>query len=299
MHYSSNSMNPVLEKVTFSSKSSFALKEEILPYIEIGWHVHPEFELTLFTESTGRMFIGDHTDSFGSGTLLLLGPHLPHYMRNDEVYYQGKEGLRIRAVVVHFSEHFPAPGFFDLPEFINVKRLLRKSGRGIQVRGETQKLLAPKMEQLLELEGYERFRCLLDILQEISISPNLKRLSSIGYQNVFEFEDVPRINKAFDYLLQHFSEDVSLEAVADRVNMSKPSFCKFFKKRTGKTFTQTLNEIRIGHACRLFIEKGMSVSEVCYACGYNNLSYFNRKFKAITKYSPLEYRKRFYVPMGM
>ena len=287
---------PILEKVlpSYSLSSSFALKEEILPYIKIGWHFHPEYELVLFTESTGKRFIGNHTDNLCPGDLLLIGPNLPHYMRNDEIYYQRDSDLRIRAVVVHFRYDFIGEKFFDYPEMSCIKKLLQNSSRGIQVLGKKQAEAAVRMEELLHLEGYERLRCLLDILHIISQSPEQKLLSSIGFQNSFTLQDAERINKVFSYILKNFSEEVSLKEAAAQAHMITSAFCKFFKKRTGKTFSHVLNEIRIGHACRLFIEQGLSVSDVCYSSGYNSLSYFNRQFKANTKYSPLEYRARFY-----
>src|SRR5690606_28699937 len=158
-------MNPVLEKVTVNSNCSFALKEELLPHIKIGWHFHPEYELTLFTERVGKRFIGDHTDSFGPGDLMLIGQHLPHYIRNDEIFYQNNLDLRIRAIVVHFTQDFIGDKFFDIPEMGIVKKLLSNSLRGIHIYGATQKRIAMKMENLLTLEGYDRLICLLDILQ--------------------------------------------------------------------------------------------------------------------------------------
>ncbi|WP_020527754.1 AraC family transcriptional regulator [Flexithrix dorotheae] len=286
-------MDPVLEKVTISSKHSFAVKEEILPYIKIGWHFHPEFELTLFTESTGRLFIGDYTDYFQPGDIFLIGPHLSHFMRNDPIFYQNDRNLRIRAVVIHFSENFLGDEFFHLPEMISIKKLLQSASRGIRISGKTREKIAPKIEKLLVQNGYHRIISLLNILQEISHAEKLEHLSSIGYQNTFNQEDAPRINAVFEFLLKNFLNDICLSDVADHVNMSNSAFCKFLKKRTGKTFSQILNELRIGYACRLFMEKGLTVSEVCFECGYNNLSYFNRKFKEITRFSPMEYRKEY------
>ena len=288
-------MNPILEKVTPNPDCSFAIKEEILPYIKIGWHLHPEYELTLITESTGKLFIGDHTDNFGPGDLMLIGPNTPHYMRNEEAFYENKPGLRIRAIVVHFTQDFLGESFFGIPEMASVKKLLSNSYRGIDIFGKTRMEVAEKMEDLLQLRGYERLKNLLDILQTISNSAEQRVLSSVGFKNSFSADDAERINNVFDFLFRNFSEDISVSAAAGRIHMETSAFCKFFKSRTGKTFTHILNEIRIGHACKLFMEKDMSVSQVCYSCGYNNLSYFNRRFKLITKYSPLEYQKRFYV----
>ncbi len=285
---------PILEKVTITEKQSFALKEEILPFIKIGWHYHPEYELILFTESTGKRFVGDHSDRLAPNDMLLIGPHLPHYIRNDEEYYQGNPNMRIRAIVVHFAEDFCGKDFFNIPEMGAIKKLLQKSSLGIKITGDTQKRLAPLMEKLLKSTNYERLTTFLDILHEISISQDIVTLSTVGYNKFSPSEDTTRIDKIFEYILKNYTEEISLSEIADNINMSVSAFCKYYKKRTGKTFTQTLNEVRIGHACKLFIEQGLSVSEVCYQSGFNNLSYFHRNFKKVTQVAPLEYRKRFY-----
>ncbi|MGL4632681.1 MAG: AraC family transcriptional regulator [Leadbetterella sp.] len=286
-------MNPILEKVTVSEKQSFALKEEILPQIKIGWHYHPEYELVLFTESTGKRFIGDHTARFEPGDLLLIGPNLPHYMRNDEDYYVKNSNLRIRAIVVHFSHNFAGNGFFEIPEISLIKKLLERSKRGLHIYGETRDIVSLEMEKLLTNQGYSRFQTLLNILHLISVSQNIEELSSLGYANSNTFEDSSRIDKVFEFILKNYTEDITLDEVAQNIHMSVSAFCKFFKKRTGKTYTQTLNEIRVGHACKLLMEESLSVAEICYQSGFSNLSYFHRNFKKITKFAPLNYRQRF------
>ncbi len=287
-------MHLILEKVTITEQQSFALKEEILPFIKIGWHYHPEYELVLFTEGTGKRFIGDHTAHLSPGDLLLIGPNLPHYMRNDEEYYQGNPALQMRAIVVHFSEDFCGKGFFEIPEMRTIRKLLQKSVSGIQVLSRTQTKVASLMEKLLITSDYERLTILLDVLHELSLSQELAMLSSVGYTQFSPQEDTTRIDRVFEHLLKNYTKEISLTEIAAEINMSVSAFCKFYKKRTGKTFTQTLNEIRVGHACKLFIEKGLPVAEVCYLSGFNNLSYFHRNFKKTTHHSPLEYRKLFH-----
>lgn len=283
-------MHPILEKVQPAARQSFAIKEEILPYIKIGWHFHPEYELTLFTHSTGRRLTGDHIDNFGPGDLLLIGPNLPHYMRNDPVYYRDNSEMYIRAVVVHFAEDFLGADFFSRPELWAIRKLLDEAGRGLHIHGPTREAIAPQMERLLQLGGYERLRTLLDILQTIAQSKDRTALASLGYKNSSHEKDAQRINTVYNYLFQHFAEDMALSDIADTINMNPSAFCKFLKKRTGKTFSQLLNELRIGHACRLFLEERVSVSQVCYQCGYNSLSYFNRQFKRATGLSPKTYQ---------
>jgi AraC-like DNA-binding protein len=286
-------MNAILEKVSISTKQSFAIKEEILPYIKIGWHFHPEYELVYFTESTGRLFVGDFTDTFGPGEFLLIGPNLPHFMRNDAAYYTSDPSLRIRAIVVHFREDFLGSSFFNLPEFTLINRLLKQSVQGLRISGNTRQALASDMEALLTHSGYERLMKLLDVLHHLADSPDLTSLSSAGFTQLPAHEDTDRVNQVFEYLLTHYTDEVTLTEAAAIANLSVSAFCKFFKKRTGKTFSHSLNEIRIGHACKLFMEQDLSVKEVCFQSGFNNLSYFNRKFKDFTKTTPLAYRSQF------
>ncbi len=289
-------MNPILEKITLSSNRSFALKEDILDHIEIGWHVHPEYELTLIAESDGKRVIGDHVGYFDPGDLLLIGPNLPHYMRNDERYYEGRKDLRCRAIVVHFSGSFLGEAFFQVPEMAHIRKLLNQSDRGLNIFGATRDWVADRLEAMLMMTGYRQLTTLLDILDAIAISTERKALASVVYAPSFPAGDAPRINKVFEYLMTHYTENISLSDVAATVNMSPSAFCKFFKKRTGKTLSQTLNEIRVGHTCKLFIEEGMPIAQACYLSGYNTPSYFNRQFKSITGYTPLQYRKKFHIP---
>lgn len=287
-------MNPQLEKVTPSLQHSFALKEDILPHIDIGWHWHPEYELVLFSQGYGKKVIGDHVGDFRAGEVLLIGPHIPHYMRNDEAFYQGTPGLYCRAVVVHFREDFLGKDFFEKPEMSDIRQLFQRCVRGLQAQGTLQEEAGQQIERLLHQQGFERLMTLLQILHLMAASDEWTPLASLGYPHSRPYRDSSRIDRVFDFMFQHYTEDLSLKQVAEEAHLSPSAFCKFFKKHTGKTFSQALNEIRIGHACKLFIEEGPTVTEACYQSGYHHLSHFNRQFKAITGYSPLKYKRRFF-----
>ncbi len=285
-------MGLILEKVPVSSIRSFSLKEEILPYIKIGWHFHPEYELTFFTESTGKRCIGDHTDNLKPGDLLLIGPNLPHFMRNDPIYYEGHPDLRIRAIVVHFHPDFLGKTFFDRIELNELRQLLHRSRQGIAFGPEVADKVGPKMENLLKLDGFPQLRLLLDILYDLTQGSG-QLLASVNFRNTFREHDGNRIDRVYHYLLGHFQGDVQLSEVAGLVSMNTSAFCKFIKMRTGRTFTQVLNEIRIGHACKLLMKPGFSATEACYQSGFNNQSYFNRKFKELTDMTPRQYQRNF------
>lgn len=286
-------MNPILEKVTRNSNHSFALKEDILSYIEIGWHFHPEYELTLIAESFGKRVIGDHISNFEAGDVLLIGPNLPHYMRNDAAFYQGDPSLRCRAIVAHFAEDFMGHSFFQRPELHQIWQLLRDSHQGVHIYGESAEHVANRMEALLENHSFERLMILLQILSFIAQSKERTLLASPGFTLRSPGGDSSRIGRVFAFLFQHFSQHIGLKEVADSVSMSDSALCKLMKRHTGKTFSHALNKIRIGHACRLLIEDNQAVGDISFLCGYSSPSYFNRTFRRFTGFSPLQYRNRF------
>lgn len=287
-------MNPQLEKVTLQQEQSFALKEDILPHIEIGWHWHPEYELVLLAESYGKKVVGDYVGDFQAGEVLLIAPQVPHYMRNDPAFYQGDPDKYCRAVVVHFQEDFLGPAFFGQPEMAPLRQLLQRSQRGLQIHGPTREVIASRLENMLQQQGFDRILTLLQALQIMAASNDLQPLTSLGYARPPLSRDASRIDRVFDFIFQHYTEDLSLNRVAKEAHLSPSAFCKFFKKHTGKTFSQALNEIRIGHACQLLQAPNCTVTEACYQSGYQHLSYFHRQFKAITGYAPRAYKRQFF-----
>jgi AraC-like DNA-binding protein len=287
-------MEPLLEKISVTSKSSFAIKEDILPCITTPWHFHPEYELTIITESTGKRFVGDHVASFYPGDMIFVGPNLPHFHRNAEEYYQQKEGeLRVRAIVIHFLEDFLGSAFFKSPEMVKIRHLFERSARGLSIKRSTRVCLSEKMEQMLKLEGFEKLFLLLEILHILSKSKDLVELSSPAFQYPVGSSDMARVNTIYEYILKNYKSAISLEAASAMLNMSTSTFCRYFKKRTGKTFSNLVNELRVGHACRLLMEGEMTVTEICYESGFNNFSYFQRQFKKFNKTTPLKYKQEF------
>ena len=286
-------MEPILEKVTPASSHSFALKEDILPHIVIGWHFHPEYELTLIAEGYGKRVVGDHIATFEAGDLLVIGPNLPHYMRNDVDFYQENSKLRCRAIVAHFSEDFLGKSFFHQPELTQVWQLLLESHRGIHVYGEASRRIGNMVEKLVKVQGLERLLLLIQILAQIATTTERRQLASRGYTQKLAVTDSSKIGQVFTFLIDHFAEDINLSDVASSISMTPSAFCKMIKRHTGKTFSQTLNEIRIGHACRLLLEGDNSMAEVAYMSGFSSPSYFNRMFRNITHSTPLQYRNKF------
>lgn len=283
-------MKPIFLKVANSSDSSIDIRHEIAPYFKNPWHFHPELELTLILKSTGTQFIGNSINAFYQNELTLTGPNLPHYWRNDPIYYKKENNLRAEAIIVRFPEHFLGKEFFQLPEMHHVNNLFKISRRGLKILGHTKEQAAEKMSAMIKMSGTERIIALLQILNLIANSQEYKVLSSIGFVQTNGKSDTERINDIYSYALENFQHSIQLEVVASVANMNPTAFCRYFKAKTSKTFTQFLHEIRIEHACKLLIDGKLNVSQVCYECGFQNQSYFIKQFKRITHQTPLQYQ---------
>lgn len=282
-------MKPILRKVDAGNDYSFRIREDILPYLYNHWHYHPEVELTLIRKSSGTRLVGDHMERFSDGDLVLLGPNLPHMWRNDDIYFKPDSELRIEAIAVHFLPECLGKTFLNIPEMKPVRLLLNDAKRGIKLSGQLHDRVRKKMEAVLEAEGIRRVTLLLEMLCEIAAGNEKMPLSSMGFIQEHTFDRVDKINEIYNYTFNNFMQPVSIEDVARTVHISPHSFCRYFKTRTSKTFIRFLTEIRIGHACKLILENTMSIAQVCYASGFNNLSNFNRRFKEVTGKTPMEY----------
>ena len=148
-----------------------------------------------------------------------------------------------------------------------------------------------EMEAMLHMKEFDRSIALLMLLQKLAAA-EYSVLSSYGFSNVLNEEKVKRMNKVFKYITINYKENITLESIAEIAHMTPQAFCKYFKERTHKTFIEFVNEVRIGHACKLLFEDNYNILQICYESGFNNLSNFNRQFKKITGTSPIEYRKK-------
>ncbi len=287
-------MKPALEHLPKEADESFVVKSFSYKYYPTPWHFHPEYELVLVTESTGKRFIGDNITDFKEGNLAFIGPYLPHLYRNDAQYFAAKTKWKAKSIVIHFLDETFGENFFSIPETKKLRSLFAKSKRGLDITGKTAKMVSEKMMMLLQLTGFARWLQLLDILNTIAESRDYKYISGtvISGHNETESE---RLHKVFAFTLKHFNREIRIAEVADIVNMAENSFSRYFSQRTRKTFTAFVNELRLSHACKLLIENQTSISDICFDCGFNNVSHFNRQFRAIYGTSPLQYRKQYWL----
>lgn len=285
-------MKPQLLKITPPPNSSFNFFAQDAAFFATPWHYHPEYEIVLVLESTGKKFVGSNISTFQPGDLCMIGAYLPHYYRNDEHFYAKESNVRARSLVIHFLEDFMGGNFFDLPECQAIKNLLERSKLGLNFGPETVKKVAAKIKDLEHLTGIKRLLELIAVLAILSESEDIQELTtnSMSLQNEV---DSARINGVLSYIVQNYQQEIHLSDVAKLANMSESAFSRYFKKRTRRTFSQFITEIRIEHACKLLVQDKMSISAISLESGFNNLSNFNRQFKLIKKTTPLAYRSTF------
>jgi len=250
------------------------------------WHYHPEIELVYINGGAGKRRIGSHISYYTEGDLILIGSNLPHCGFTDKFTGNKNE------ILVQMKSDFLGQTFFNIPEMKKIQNLLEVAKGGIAFSGSTKQILGDKMEDLDNQNDFERILSILHILNELALSDEFKVLNAEGFSLETEVKDNDRINIIFNYVKNNFQEDIPLVEIADMVSMTVPSFCRYFKKITNKTFVQFVNERRLVHASKLLTEQTMSITEVCFECGFNNFSHFNKSFKAFTGQNPSEYRKQ-------
>lgn len=286
--------NPVLEHLPLDTDESFFAKAFDLPYFGTPWHFHPEFELVLVEKSQGKRFVGNSVSDFMDGDLSLFGPNLPHLYKNPQHYYEKNSNLRAHSIVIHFLEESIGKDFLALPQSKKIKSLLELSQQGIDILGETRNIVVKKMRILLEAHGIDRLIMLIQILNLLADTKEYKVISApgiIGHNKL----DTDRLDKIFQYILKNYHREIELEEVANLINMTRTSFCRFFKERTKRNFSSFLMDIRLDNAAKLLSTTTKSVSDVSFCCGYNNLSNFNRQFKDKFKTPPRQYRNSYEV----
>ena len=285
-------MLPVFQKIEANINHSFYVEHKKFQYFTNPLQFHPDIEILLIIRGTGTRFIGDSIGHFAPGDLVIIGQNVPHVWYSDEKYTNKNNNLFSEIIFILFKTEIFGEQFWQLPESKSILKLIQLSQRGIKLTGKTREKITSLMGAISNSNGFKRVTLLLSILEKMASQKEYQFLSSPIIRGAINENDSVRLNKVYKYVINNYHQEITLKKVAALANFSTPAFCKYFKKRTNKTFIQFLNEIRIAHACRLLAEEDHSVATICYTCGYTNVSYFIKQFKAITGFTPLNYKKK-------
>lgn len=283
-------MKAIEQRLPQDFDKSFVVFRETGQFFPCPWHFHPEYELVLVLNSTGRRMVGDHIGYFDAEDLVFMGGGMPHVWVNDQEYFSGQANADADAIVIHFMDSFLGEKFLSIPEMESFKNVLRLSSRGMAFYGETRNKINTLMKDMITMSGLKRLSALFDIFDLLATSTEYKLLASPGYTQT-ELKSSDRFAKVTEYIMRNFDKEITLPEVASIANMAVTTFCNFFKDQFRVTFVEYLNTVRIGYACKLLADDNYNIVEIAYESGFKNLANFNRQFKRFKNMTPTEYRK--------
>lgn len=255
-------------------------------------HQHPQLQLTVILEGKGQLLSGDYLGRFQAGDVFFLGENAPHVFRSDPEYFEKDSRLKSVGNTIFFDFEALGKGLMELEELNSLKKFRDFEGQCFQLEGESADKIRDLVGQFEKSEGLIRFQGAIQLLNLLDQpGDDMKSLNSSKPERGLSEKDGSRMNRVMQFLLQNRFREVTLEQTASVANLSKEAFCRFFKLRTRKTFTQYLIELRINEAKKLLQERDLGISEIAFQVGFENLSYFNRSFKKITGKTPREFKK--------
>jgi len=272
-----------LENIQPDDKSSFRLLHDPKLNDLFFWHFHPEYELVYIEGADGIRHVGKHCSNYQQSDLVLIGSNIPH-MNFD---YGIKTDYRKE--VLHISPSFKEQVFKQVRELSSIYNLFEQAQHGIAFYGKTKKVVGEQIKALHLLGAFDQFIAVIQILKTLALSEEFELLHKQPVYNSSDKKQQQRLQKVYSFIDEHYIRKIKVEEVAQLVNLSKEAFCRYFKKHSGNTFTAFLNQYRISQAKRLLFA-GKNVSEACYGCGFESLSYFNRTFKKISGENPSAFK---------
>ena len=280
-----------IEITRLSEKDCFYIVERHKTEFTYPLHQHKEFELNFIEKGKGvRRIVGDSVEEIGDYELVLLGGEdLEH------VWEQGScTSKDIREITVHFSGDIFGEGLLSKNQFASINRMLQRADHGLSFSIGTIMKVYSALDTIADAsERFVQFLKFMYILYELSVADDARVLASSSFSHTERETESRRVQKVKEYVNEHYSEPLKLSDIADLVGMSPVAFSRFFRHRTGRTLSDYITDIRLGYAARMLVDSSRNISEICYECGFNNLSNFNRTFKAKRNYTPREFRAMF------
>ena len=284
---SANIVQPDLELVAVASDESFKVWSHGYPYRTVRWHFHPEYEIHLITATTGKYFVGDYIGNFAPGNLVMAGSNLPHNWVSHVP--QGGQ-VDERGLVLQFDAGFVERATRAFPELKRVEGLLDASRWGVLFAQKTGLAAEPIMREMMGAQGIRRITLFITLLDLLLQSVEPVKLASAAYRAEPARYAGTRIDHVLAYIGKNLSQELRETELAELSGQSVSAFSRYFRRHTGVPFVQYVNRLRINLACQLLMAGELSVTDICYQVGFNNLSNFNRQFLLLKAMSPSRWR---------
>lgn len=281
--------NVIREITPLTQSDCFTMFSRVKKKFNFPLHYHEEYELNLILNAKGaKRIVGDHIEIIDDAELVFIGPNQYHAWFTHQC-----ESEEITEVTIQFHKDLFDDKLLKKNQLSFIRNMLERSQRGILFSRSTILRLKTRIMELNQKSGFDSVLELLSILHDLSISRNMQTLSDAAFNNEKSHYNSRRIEKVFEHMNTFFNREISLAELAKIANMPEASFSRFIKKRTGITFIDSLNEIRLGHASRMLIDTTQTIAEIAYKCGFNNISHFNRIFKKKKVCTPKEFRENY------
>lgn len=284
------SMKPIYFKIPKTTRASIRVQLESGPHFYDRLHYHPEYQITQIEKGEGIFFGGAGMVKFRPGDIFFIGHNTPHLIKSSKEYYR-QDSPGISAVSLFFSRNSFGEGFFEIPEMASVRELLHSAGRVVKVSADNGEL-SGLIQQMKEVSAQKLVIILFEILDKLILSEK-EFLNSEIHEYELKEARFDQLNKVLNYTFSKASENITIEEVAREASLSRSQFSRYFKERTGKTYINFLNELRIENACSQLMDGKNTIEQICYDVGFQNISNFNRQFRKNKKMTPSAYRAFF------
>ena len=257
------------------------------------WHFHSQYELIYVEKGDGYCMVGDNMLNYDDQSLFFLGSDLPHWMQNPPKYDEEND-LRVKGIIIQFEKDFMQYSFSNYVQFAKIRDLLQLAQRGIRFNLKEHPNVINLLKEIPEVEGLEQIILLLKVFLELSSVEELELGASPNFDSTLAGFKDNKMEKVIAYLNKHYTHDISLDEISSFAAMNPTAFCRFFKGKTGKTFKEYIIEMRIGYACKLLAVDRLNMSQICFQCGFDSISHFNRCFKKSTGCSPSAFKEKIF-----
>jgi AraC-like DNA-binding protein len=284
-------MNNIIKEITpLTQNDCFTIFSRVKSEFNFPIHFHEDYELNLIINAKGaKRIVGDHVEEIEDMELVLIGPNLSHAWLTHNC-----KSAEFTEVTIQWHKDLFDDKILKRNQLIFIRRMFERSVRGISFTKETAELVSKRILAINHMQGFDSVLELMSILNQLSTSKSMRLLSDVCLNSDHLFShNSRRIDKAYEFMHANFHKLISLKDISKLVSMTEVSFSRFIKKRTGNTFIDSLNEIRLGHATKMLIETTHSIAEISYNCGFNNISNFNRCFKKKKQCTPKEFRENY------
>ncbi|MGL6314238.1 AraC family transcriptional regulator [Vibrio sp. WXL103] len=278
-------MKPILEHVPNNQQQSLFFNQYEKKVFSFPWHYHPQWELTYILAGTGTAYTGNAVRHYSAGELVLVAPNIPHCWKSD-----GSSKTGVKSVFAQWDNSFLGDNWLTKPEFASIQHLFEQCHSGLSFIGCEE--LGESLNALRFKSPFHRTMGFVDLLHELSLKEHIEPLGQNTHVHL-DFGSDKRIEAILNHITDYFDQKITAADMAAVTNMTPVSFSKYFTRTFSKPFTQFLNEFRVSQACGLLVSTELSVEQIAYQCGYQNMSFFHRQFKTITGQTPNGFRSSY------